>query len=118
VAIIFEKPDTQIPKNSGTRVSKNSSERPVYQKEARAPRGRKAVYVDVLTEARLVQAAAELQKNKDDMANQAVEELLRREAAQLFDREFAEANEHSRFAIHRHEFAESWRPPAWMREPK
>jgi hypothetical protein len=84
--------------------------------ETRAPRGRKAVYIELLTQARLTQAAAELGRNVNDMAEAALREYLKREAAALFEREFALADQSSDVSVKRWEFERAWKPPAWGRE--
>ena len=83
---------------------------------SRAPRGRKAVYVEALTEARLTQAAAELGRSVNDMAEAALREYLKREVAALFEREFVAADRASIVSVPRWEFEAKWKPPAWSRE--
>jgi post-segregation antitoxin (ccd killing protein) len=106
--------------SSPARSRSTSSDRPVYEKEARAPRGRKAVYVDTLTHARATQAAAELGLNLNDMAEEAMRNHLKQAAADLFQREFRAEQEHAsatrKPTPQAWEFQETWRAPAWTRE--
>jgi len=106
--------------------AKGSSRRPgdtqqvVYQKEARSPRGLKAVYVETLTHARATQAAAEFGVNLNEMVEVALRDHLKREAGALFEREFRAEQEKADATRsptpQRWEFERSWRPPAWTRE--
>ena len=89
----------------------------IYQKEARAPRGLKAVYIETLTHARATQAAAELGVNLNDLVEQGLRHVLRQEAAALFEREFKAEQEAAASSLgvtpQRWEFQLRWRGPAW-----
>lgn len=118
-------PDDEPPQRSAPRARQaaaggTGSGPAIYEKEARSPRGMKAVYIHTLTHARFTQAAAELGVTVNEMAEEAMREHLRRTAAALFQREFQAAQEEAAASRsvtpQRWEYERVWRAPAWSRE--
>ncbi len=86
---------------------------------ARRPASAQDVCLTAVTWGKAAQAAAELGTSVNELCEAAVLEHLEREAAALFEREFAAEQKAAADAMTvspaRHEYRRSWREPSWSK---